>query len=236
MFRPAFLALSGFALLAGCGGVKEDAPAPPPADAAIDDALAMPIMTDPDLSAQSGVDAAIVVPGPTGAALPPIDRGDEAIDAAKDAAARLVGGAFPAIPAPAKGNLAAFRDPMTAAQLAAAAKVARPDCVGQASSTARWGAALPEALQPYPRGALVEAAGTDAAGCALRAVRYRTPVSPNEVLAFHYARLRAAGYAVQHSADGDDHVLAGRRGTGSYAIHVGKPADGLIPVDILSGG
>lgn len=236
MLRLAFLALSGLALLTGCGSVEEDAPTPPPADAAIDDALAMPIMTDPDLSAQSGVDAAIVVPGPASAALPPIDRGDAAIDAAKAAAARLVGGAPPAVPAPTRKDLTAFRDAMTAAQLAATAKVARPDCVRQASSTARWGAALPEVLQPYPRGALVEAAGTDAAGCALRAVRYRTPVLPDDVLAFHYARLRAAGYAVRHGADGDDHLLAGRKGAMGYAVHVGKPVDGLTPVDVVTGG
>lgn len=82
---------AGLLLLAGCGGAAKDEPVPVPDDAAVSDALADPIMTEPDLASQNQAHAAIAVSGPAGSALPPIDRSAAAIAAAREAAARLLG-------------------------------------------------------------------------------------------------------------------------------------------------
>lgn len=236
MFRPASLVLSGLVLLAGCGAAETDAPGPPPEDAAVSDALADPIMTEPDLSSQNRAHAAIVASAPVSSALPPIDRSDAAIGAARDAAARLLGGPVPAAPDGVKSDLKPFREAVTAAQMAAAFKIGGLGCTQNVEYTARWAAMLPEPLQVYPRGAVEEAAGTDAGGCGLRVVHFKTPVAPDEVIAFYHARLRAAGHPAGHSVDGSDHVLRGRRGAATYAIYVRPAEDGLTAADIVVAG
>lgn len=231
MFRAAPVLFASLLILTACGSGQEEASAPAPRDAAIDDALADPIMTDPFLSSQNDAHAAIAAGDPVGAALPPIDRSAEAIAAAKAAA----GIATPA-PAAVNGDLALFRDAVTAVQMAAAAKVTRADCLESAEYTARWAAALPQPFQPYPRGAVAEAAGSDADGCAMRVVHYRTPAPIEDVLAFHNARLRAAGYSAEHVGQGGDHVLKGRKGGSAYAIYVRRAEDGLTSADIVVAG
>lgn len=234
---PALLSgLAGSLLLAGCGGGEKAAAVPVPEDAAITAALSDPIMTDPDLAWQNEAHSAVAVSGPANAALPPIDRSKEAIEAAREDAARLVPGTPPAVPAPSAEDLTPLREAVTAAQMAAAAQVARAECIANVAYTARWAAALPEPLQVYPRGAVEEAAGTDAGGCGLRVVHFRTPVAVEEVIAFHNARLRAAGYPVRHGAEGGAHALRGRKGGAAYVVFVRQAEDGLTAADIVVGG
>lgn len=237
MLRPLIFLLSGpMLLLAGCGGTAEDVPAPPPQDAAIVDALSDPLMTDPDLVAQNQAHAAIAAGGPVSAALPPIDGSDEAVAAARDEAAQLAGGTIPPPSAASPGSLAGLRDAVTAAQMAAAAGVARGDCAHAVEYTARWAALLPAPLAVYPRGAVEEAAGTDAGGCALRAVHFRTPVAVDDVVAFYHARLRAAGYPVRHQVDDAEHALRGRKGGSAFLVYVRRAGDGLTAADIVVAG
>ena len=227
--------LAGALLLAGCGEPKQEMFAPEAIDPAVAEALADPIMTDPDLLSQNPIDAALIASGPPRSALPPLDRSAAAIAAAREAAARLAGGVQKAMPGPAPENLKSLREAVTAAQTAVASGIARSDCVDRVSYTARWAAALPESLQPYPHGSVGEAAGTDDAGCRLRVVHVQTPVPVDEVLAFHYVRLRAAGYDLQHGADGDDHVLRARRGSEAFVLYVRKTEDGLTAADLIAG-
>jgi hypothetical protein len=239
MIRPAPFLLPGLAgvlLLAGCGGAEKGAAGPEPEDAAITDALADPIMTDPDLTSQNDAQGGIAVSGPVSAALPPIDRSDSAIDAARDAAARLAGGSISAAPGAEAESLQDLRAAETAAQLAIAAKVTRGECAGEAIYTARWAAPLPGPLEVYPRGAVEEAAGSDAGGCAWRVVRFRTPVPVGDVLAFYHARLRAAGFSARHGADGDDHILRGSKGGLAYAVYARPAENGLTAADVVVGG
>ncbi|MCW1430447.1 hypothetical protein [Novosphingobium sp. JCM 18896] len=222
-------------LLAGCGGAAKDASRAKIDDPAVIDALADPIMTDPELASQNDAHAAISVTGAVSAALPPIEADDDAIDAAKDEAARLVGGMPAAAPDPAAANLEPFRESVTAAQMAVAARVPGSDCAARVSYTARWATALPEPLSVYPRGAVDEAAGSDA-GCRLRVVHFRTPVAVDDVLGFYHARLRAAGFAVQHQADGADHLLRGNKGGTGYVVYLRAGEDGLTMADVVAGG
>jgi hypothetical protein len=237
MRRPSLLLLpvAGALLLASCGGGQSNAAPPAPDDAAVTDALADPIMTDPDLLSQNQAHAAIVVAPPMNSALPPIDRSAEAIAAATDAAAQMVGRAIPDAPAPASADLSPFREAVTAAQMAVATRVAAPGCAANVSYTARWAAALPAPLQVYPRGAVEEAAGTDAGGCGLRVIHFRTPVAVDDVMAFYHARLRAAGYPAEHVAQDAEHVLRGRKGGRAYLIYL-RPADGLTAADVVVAG
>lgn len=233
MARAAYL--MPLLLLTGCGGADRDASPPAPVDAAISDALADPIMTDPDLVSQNGAYAAVAVSGPVSSALPPINRDAAAIGAARDEASALLGNTIPAVPAPSSGDLKAFREAVTAAQMASLSGVGQ-SCVQNAAYTARWAAMLTGPLQVYPRGAVEEAAGTDAGGCALRVVHFKTPVGSDDVLAFYHARLRGAGYPVEHVADGADHLLRGRKSAASYAIYIRKDEDGLTAADIIVSG
>ncbi len=148
----------------------------------------------------------------------------------------LLSGANVALPDPVAADLKSLRGAVTAAQMALAANVPGAACAGRADYTARWAAQLPEPFQVYPRGAVEEAAGSDAQGCRLRIVHFSTPVAVEDVLAFYHARLRAAGYAVQHGADGGDHVLRGAKGAAGYAIYLRQAADGLTAADIIVGG
>ncbi len=235
MFRAGCISFAGLLLLSGCGKARTEAARATPLDAAVSDALADPIMTDPDLTSQNRAHTAIAVSGPVSSALPPIITGDEAVAAATEAAAELVGAEIPPAPAPSRAHLGAFREAVTAAQMAVAASAANAGCAAKVEYTARWAVVLPKSLEVYPRGAVEEAAGTDAGGCALRVVHFETPVATGDVLAFYYARLHRAGFPVKHSADGDDHVLRGRAGPVGYAVYVRPEAGGLTAADIVVG-
>lgn len=222
-------------LVVGCGGAAKDASRSKSDDTAVIEALADPIMTDPELASQNDAHAAIMVTGPVNAALPPIERSDGAIAAARDAAARLIGGTPPAVPDAGAADLRSYRDAVTAAQMAVAARVPGSGCAGRVSYTARWAAMLPEPLSVYPRGAVDEAAGSDA-GCRLRVVHFRTPVAVADVLAFYHARLRAAGFAVEHGRDDAEHLLRGRKGGAGYVVYLRQGEDGLTAADLVAGG
>ncbi len=99
-----------------------------------------------------------------------------------------------------------------------------------------WAARLAAPFTPYPRGHVQEAAGSDAAGCRLRAVNYVTPVDLPAVLDFHYAMLRRAGLAPEHRQEGDDEVLAGTGAGKGFAIHLRARADSFTEVDLVTSG
>jgi hypothetical protein len=107
-------------------------------------------------------------------------------------------------------------------------------CAQKLDYSAVWAARLSEPLQVFPRGHVQEAAGTDAEGCQLRAVNFRTPVPVDDVVNFYYTRLRAAGYGAAHTLNSDVHGLGGRKGSVVYAIYVRKMANGLTEVDLVA--
>jgi hypothetical protein len=234
MIRAAFCLVAGASLLAACGEAKRDAKAPAPIDPAVAEALADPLMTDPDLTMQNDTGAAIVIAGADSATLPPIDRDEAAVAAAREAAARLVGRTPPVAPDPASDDLRALRASVTAAQIAKASGLVRHDCAAKLVASARWAAVLPDPFRPYPRSAVETAAGADGPGCALRVVRVKTPVPLEDVLSFHAARLRTAGYAVRHGADGEDHVLRASKGGDGFLLYLRKGADGLTTADLVA--
>lgn len=224
-------------LLAGCSA--EDATvAEAEDDPAVRGALGEPIMVDPDLVGQNRANSAAAVPSQDGS-LPTVDNNPEAIAAARAEALRLVGGPGTMKKAP-EPREAAGTPPADAALTAAARAAAAPgtnaNCAERAQYTMQWAARLPRPFPVYPRGAVQEAAGTDAAGCALRVVNFVTPVPLGEVLDFYFTRARAAGFSAQRVLrDGDD-VLAGVKGRASYLVYARRLPSGNTEIDLVTSG
>jgi len=225
------LALTSLVLLSACSG-KDGADDPdsrrdPVVAAALDD----PLMTDPDLVSQNRGNAALHGGLPDGA-LPPFKRSQEEVTAARTQAERMLG--RPVSPAPEPAATASKSRLSEAVTLSAIAKAAGlgGNCADQLQYGFVWAARLPVPLPVYPRGHTLVAGGNDQAGCKLRAVRFVTPVSPAEVIAFYYASAGAAKLPVRHTREGDDDVVAGN----DYALFARKRADGLTEVDLVTAG
>ena len=228
------LLYSAFALaLASCSDAKDKADPADERDPAVSAALSDPVLTDPDLTAQNNP-GALTGGGPAVGEIPAEKSTPEAIAAAKEEALKLVGGSLQLAPAPTSGPDRS--SPQSMSQLAAALPGKGGDCAGKIAYSAVWAAKLPEALQVYPRGHVQEAAGTDAEGCQLRAVNFRTPVPVDDVVNFYYTRVRAAGYAAVHGLEGGDHVLSRSKGAAAYVLYVRKLANGMTEVDLVANG
>lgn len=233
---PACIASACLLALAGCGWGNSEAPEADTGKASLALALAAPMMVDGDLAARNRADAALAGGGPPVIVLPPVVQGPEAIEAAKQEAQDLAGGSIPPAP-PGEGE----PDPLllggvTAVQRAAAIAGPTASCAAKAGYALAWSLQLPEALPIYPRGNLLEAAGSDDAGCRLRVVRFVTPVEPQALVDFYHARAGKAGFSVRHRADSDTHQLTGSRGGGIFAVLVNKRGDGLTEAEIVANG
>lgn len=232
MFRsPHPLVLIAFLLLGACGGEQRKAAERPDDDPLLTSALADPIMVDRQLADQNLADVAVLPAGALAIEVPPELAGPDTAGAAKGDAAGLTGGVQRA---PAAGSALpsdkALRDAVSAAQLATAAGVSSTGCIAQITYGARFAAAMPPSLPVYPRGAVQEAAGTDAGGCGLRAVTYVTPVAPGDVIDFYYTLAHAAKRAAQHRGYGDGRILAGS----GWLVQVRPLPSGLSQVDLVS--
>ena len=205
----------------------------PAAAAALND----PIMVDPDLASQNRGNSALSGGGPAQGDLPGFVRTPEEAATARAAALTLLGGPASAAPAPtATQPVSRLAGALTMPALAAAAGIAAPGCADQLSFTMDWAAKLPAGLPIYPRGHAVMAAGSDAAGCKVRAVRFVTPVSLSDAVDFYYASARAAKLPAQHRREGSDEVVAGAPGGGAYAVYIRQRGDGLTEVDLFTAG
>lgn len=227
------LGLAGTLMLAGCNSDKKQ-PQGAETDPAMSGALGDQIMVDPDMTGQDG--AALAV-NDGRIALPPEQRSPEAIAAAKEEAARAVGGRISAAPQAQSGGAAGLTEAAaTAAQVAQESKAAHTDCAGKVAYSNTWAAKLPAEIPVYPRGAVQEAAGTDSNGCALRVVNYATPVPPEDVVNFYYTMAKKAGYGTDHRLDGKDHVIGGSKGGKAYVVYARKLDGGLTEVDLVTSG
>lgn len=224
-------------LLAGCGD-DEPALTEGERDPAVTGALGEQIMIDPDLVGQNRANSVAAMPSHDGS-LPTIDNNPETLAAARAEALRLVGGPGRMKKAPepreVEGPLPAGAA-LTAAARAAAAPRADIDCAERAEYTMQWAARLPTPFPVYPRGAVQEAAGTDAAGCALRVVSFVTPVPLGEVMDFYFTRARSAGFSAERLLQGGDDVLAGTRGKASYVVYARRLRSGNTEVDLVTSG
>ena len=225
-------------LLASCGGSDDAAVSEPEDDPALSGALGEQIMVDRDLVGQNRANSAAAMPSQDGS-LPTVDNNPGAIASARAEALRLVGGPGRMKKAPeareVSGQLPADAA-LTAAARAAAAPGANANCAERAQYTMQWAARLPRPFPVYPRGAVQEAAGTDASGCALRVVNFVTPVPLGEVMDFYFTRARDAGFSAQRVLQDGDDVLAGVKGTASYAVYARRLPTGNTEVELVTSG
>lgn len=230
------LAACAALLLTGCGAGDEAAVTERENDPLLTSALGEQIMVDPDLVGQNRANSAAAMPSQDGS-LPTVDNDPEAIAAARTDALRLVGGPGRMKKAPeprqVDGPLPAGAA-LTAAARAAAAPGADAACAERAQYTMQWAARLPGPFPVYPRGAVQEAAGTDAGGCALRVVNFQTPVPLGEVIDFYFTRAGAAGFSAQRVLQDGDDVLAGVKGRASYVLYARRLPSGNTEVDLVT--
>lgn len=199
------------------------------ADPALTGALADQIMVDPTLSQQANGKAARPAAQPAQAPVPPASalaaNAPAPVEApagsAKTPPARPVSAA-PGQERPTTmtlGQLAGMQRQTANAAPARTAAAAKGCGNSQLGYSAAWAAKLPAALPIYPGGQLAEAAGTDAPGCGLRVVSFRTTARWETVLDWYNARAAKAGWATEHQLRGGDHVLAGtRNGPGAFLL------------------
>ena len=236
MHRLSVLVLS-LAALAGCG--RGDPAADPQAerDPAAAAALGDPIMADPDLASQNRGNSALSGGGPAQGDLPAFNHSAEEATAARTAAAALLGGKLGAAPPPASTGAASRLDgALTLPALLTASGIGSKACAQGLGFTMGWAARLPAAVPIYPRGHVIMAAGSDAAGCQVRALRYVTPVEPGELADFAYASAAAGKLAPVHRREGADEVISGGAGAQQFAVYARKRADGLSEVDLFTAG
>ncbi len=236
MFRP-LLPLLLIPALAACSAADEAADRNAERDPAAAAALNDPVMADPDLASQNRGNSALTGGGPANGDLPIFKRSPEEADAARSAAQALLGGPIAAAPPPSEtakeSRLAGMLTPQA---IAAATKLAPAGCAEQTEYTMAWAAKLAPGLEIYPRGHTVQAGGSDAPGCKLRAVRFVTSVEVADVIDFYFASAAKTKLTPEHRREGADEVVTGRRGSAGYAVFVRKRGDGLTEVDLITAG
>ncbi|MDP3908152.1 hypothetical protein [Novosphingobium sp.] len=235
MIAARHLCLPAVLLLSACGSGEPAVDPLAERDPAVTAALADPLMADPDLTSQNRGGAALTGGGPATGEIPPLKRGQAELDAARAAALDLVGGAPGAAPPATIMLETSPADAPTAVALVRALPWGKP-CADKLGYTASWAAGLPPALPVYPRGHVQEAAGSDAAGCKIRAVNFQTPVPPGEVVEFYAALARKGGYAVRAGQAGPDLTLSGTLDTARFALFVRGSADMTVVNLVTSGG
>ena len=234
--RHVSLAAASLLALAACGRGESGDDTGDGDQAGLALTMAAPMMVDPDLTSRNHAEAALAGGGPPVLALPPFEQGTEAVAAAKAEAEKLNGSTIAAAPG-AVGELdPALRDAVTAAQRASAVRGSGKGCGTKADYALAWSLQLPAALPIYPRGHLLEAAGSDLDGCRLRVVRFVSAVDASALIDFYHARARRAGFALRHRAAEDVHQLTGSKGAAEFAVQARKREDGLTEADIVTNG
>ena len=222
--------------LAACSSEPEEAPIVPERDPATTQALGDQIMVDPDLAQQNEANAALT--GGIDHSIPPVVDTREAIAGAQQEAADLVGGSskFVTLDEPTESS-----ESFPEAARYSVAELARLSkglgaCADAASFTASWAARMPEAFPIYPRGNTIDAAGRDSDSCSLRAVRFLTPVSQEDVLAFYATRAKSAGLPADYFMRGGFAVLQGNKGQKTYAVYIRRRSSGISEVGLVTSG
>lgn len=230
-----FLPLLALALLNACGEpAAPDGPAV--RDPAIMGALSEPLMSDPDLVGASRNATLLSGGGPAEGGIPLFGLDEKEAARARDEAARLLGG--PIAPAPAADHTterSALSGVATAASAAAALPFAAK-CAPSLGYSFAWAARLPDGLPIYPRAHAQEAGGSDAAGCKLRVVNFRSPVGVSDIIDFYHASAGRAGLSPKVSRAGEDQVVSGGKDSLSFAVHARRMADGMTEVDLITNG
>ncbi|MXP08885.1 hypothetical protein [Pseudoblastomonas halimionae] len=218
--------------LAACSDNEDTADTQGEQDPATAGALGEDIMVDPDRIDQAGKDGVLKGGDPASAAIPMDPETREQVNKAREEARQLLGGGRIAdAPAPGDG----FTDTLVGAAQAIQRGNSGVNCASGAEYSATWADRMPEPFTVYPRGAVLEAAGNDEQGCALRVTEFTTAVPAQDVVNFYNARARKAGFSASLMRDEEGGtVIGGRKGDAAYYIAVDKREDGLTLVQLMA--
>lgn len=139
----------------------------------------------------------------------------------------------PAPPAGACPECAAARQALTFGALADRGGAQPGECARTVAYSSAWASRLPAAVPLYPGAQVIEAAGANGAGCALRVVSFRSDAPVQRLLAWYSARAAAAGYAAGHRKDGADDVLGGTRASGGAFLLTVRPRASGADADLM---
>jgi len=208
---------------------RELTAAPTPArDPALTASLADQIMVDPTLAQGSNANAVRPPPRPDPGSTPPVDIAQisDPVDAATLSHAPTPTGDCP--------ECRAATGALTLGALAGRQHSPRTaDCANGIGYSAAWANRLPADLPLYPDARVVEAAGADRTGCALRVVTFASSAALGKIVDWYYTQATRAGYSAGHKTDGKQHVLAGTRGADAYVVYVSPRAGGGTDIDLV---
>lgn len=220
MIRASMMAtISAALLLAGCGGKASDTAELDKIDAklggktgsdpALSVALEEPIMVDPNLTSQANEDS-IRPPAEPFQAPVPLDPN-----------------------APAAGSASATLGSF-AEQQARLSKDQFNGCALDVQYSMDFANRLPLDLPIHPRGRLIEAAGSDAPGCRLRAVTYSASLPPKTIVDYFLTTARTAGYGATQAREGNETLVSGTRAKDRAAFYaIIQPVGAGSTVDMV---
>lgn len=108
-------------------------------------------------------------------------------------------------------------------------------CQLNVTYSAGYAAKLPVDLPLFPKGRVVEAAGSDTTACRLRAVTYTVNSPATEIIGYYKDVAKKAGYRVGDKASGQDHLVSGQRAADGGAFYaIIKSERGATTVDLVA--
>lgn len=218
-------------IVTGC----TDAPVSDDVAAQIDPAVALALsdqlMVDPDLVGQNEAAAALTVNADQ--SVPLEITTPEAIADAQQRAAEFLRGLGGPAELPRPGQLPDTNTPLALLVDEIARLPDAAECLPQARQSAIWAARVPAMLPIYPRGATQDAWGSDAPRCALRAVRFTSPVAAEDIARFYFTAARAAGLRPRYRAADGEHRIDGGKGKTRFAVHVRPHFSGGREIDLV---
>jgi hypothetical protein len=234
-------------LTSACSDGSEDGRAMPgtgliDSDPVIARALHDPLMSDPDLASRNEANAALG--SPDSHALPVIPATSADASAAREAMRLELlatapipdlppvpdeedeGAKHGPAPLPPMGPMAPPADLLAALGLP-------PTCAARLTEDFALAASLPAAAALPPQGMVMQAGGSEAAGCRLRIIRYVSAAPLIDVLQYHYARATRAGLTGQRQAAPVDMIIAQGKGGERLVVEARRAAHGMTGVTLL---
>jgi hypothetical protein len=237
-------------LTAACSGghvSPDDAPetALIASDPVIARALHDPLMSDPDLASRNEANAALGSPDSHALPVLPASSADTSAARAAMRLELLATGPIPDLPPvpaeedeqeekarPAPAPIKPLGPMAPAADLLAALGLPA-NCAARIEEDFALAASLPAAAALPPQGMVMQAGGSEAAGCRLRIIRYVSPAPLIDVLHYHYARAQRAGLTGRRQAVPAEMIIAEGRGGERLVVEARRAAHGMTGVTLL---
>lgn len=113
---------------------------------------------------------------------------------------------------------------------------AKGACIGKIEYGAGWADRLPHPFTLYPKARLIEAAGSSARDCPLRAASFETDAPVGQVVDYYAAQARQGGYDAERQSRNGAQVLGGTRGEAAYYFTFAGRKGGGTMVDLIASG